>query len=333
MIQNSPASDLTIPGVAYPVDPTKRTEWIVARRPPRNQVDPDRPYAFFVEQERSASGEIVPISTIFLTNRECPWRCAMCDLWRNTLTESVPPGAIPRQIQFALDRLPAARQVKLYNSGSFFDAQAIPPSDYPAITKLLQPFERVIVECHPALIGERCWEFCEMLERPLEVAMGLETAHPGVLEKLNKRMTIELFAQAAQKLRAHAVGLRVFVLVQPPFMDSGESLTWAKRSVDFAFACGASVVSLIPTRGGNGAMETLARMGEFEAPSLATLEYAVEYGQRLERGRVFADLWDLEQRARRCAACWPARLERLRTMNLSQQVLERVPCALCGGAS
>jgi uncharacterized Fe-S cluster-containing MiaB family protein len=80
-----------------------------------------------------ASGAVVPVATIFLTNRECPWRCLMCDLWRNTLVDSVPAGAIPEQIEFALRQLPPARHIKLYNSGSFFDRRAIPPEDFPAI--------------------------------------------------------------------------------------------------------------------------------------------------------------------------------------------------------
>jgi len=318
---------------AYPREPAQRTEWIVAQRPQRNHVDPERPYAFFVEQERSASGEVVPIATVFLTNRECPWRCAMCDLWKNTLTEPVAMGAIPRQIQFALARLPAARQIKLYNSGSFFDMQAIPHEDYATIARLTQFFERVIVECHPALIGERCWEFRAMLEGPLEVAMGLETAHPEVLEKLNKRMTLKQFAQSAEMLRAHDVSLRVFVLVQPPFIQPDEALEWANRSVDFAFDCGATAVSLIPTRSGNGAMEELAQIGEFTEPSLATLEAAVEYGQRLDHGRVFADLWELRQSPQRCKQCWPARIERLGEMNLRQHGTKRVACSACGGRS
>ena len=37
----------------------------------------------------------------------------------------------------------------------------------------------------------------------------------------------------------------------------------AVRSLDFAFDCGASAVSLIPTRSGNGAMEALAEKGDF----------------------------------------------------------------------
>ena len=36
-------------------------------RKPRHTVDAARPYAFLFEQERSESGETVPIATVFLT--------------------------------------------------------------------------------------------------------------------------------------------------------------------------------------------------------------------------------------------------------------------------
>src|SRR6185436_7092586 len=97
--------------------------------------------------------------------------------------------AIPSQVDVALavEGAAAARQVKLYNSGSFFDRAAIPPEDWPALAERLRRFERVIVECHPALVGESAIRFRDMVGVRLEVAMGLETAHPDVLEKLNKR--------------------------------------------------------------------------------------------------------------------------------------------------
>src|ERR1700738_1662789 len=133
----------------YPTTQAERDRWIVANRPERNTLNSFVPYAFFSEPECSARGEVVQVSTVFLTNRECPWRCLMCDLWKNTLTETVPLGAIPTQIDYALQQLPTARQIKLYNSGSFFDPHAIPPQDHPAIAKQTANFERVIVECHP----------------------------------------------------------------------------------------------------------------------------------------------------------------------------------------
>lgn len=317
----------------YPDSASARDRWIIEHRPARTPVNPSLPHAFVIEQERSASGELVPIATVFLTNRECPWRCLMCDLWKHTLTESVPPGAIPNQIDYALSQLGttagAPRQIKLYNSGSFFDPRAIPPEDYPAIAERVGTFERVIVECHPALVNERILKFRDRLGTQLEIAMGLETVHPEILPRLNKRMTTEQFAQASRFLRDHEIALRVFVLVKPPFIEESEACPWAGRSVDFAFDCGATVVSLIPTRLGNGALEALLAANEFSPPRLETFEAAVEYGIGLGRGRVFGDLWDL-QLFSTCQACLPERRERLVRMNHQQVVEQRVFCPRCG---
>lgn len=323
----------------YPTDTKSRDRWIVARRPPRNEVDPRRAYARFVERERSAVGEIVDVATIFLTGGECPWKCVMCDLWRNTTKQRTASGAIPAQIKRALaelrDEAPhqIPRQIKLYNSGSFFDRSAVPVDDYQAIVQQVAQFERVIVECHPALIGDRTIRFRDLLvaqnhDARLEVAMGLETANPLVLEKLNKRFTTDDFAESAERLRREGITLRVFLLVQPPFMDKSDDWEWMKRSIEFAFDCGATVVSLIPTRPGNGAIEVLAQFGQFSLPSLNALEDALDFGINLKRGRVFADLWDLGMFSK-CPDCLSARRDRLEQMNLRQRVLDKIACAGC----
>jgi radical SAM enzyme (TIGR01210 family) len=303
--------------------------WILSHRPVREKRDPYLPYEYFVEEECSARGSVETVATIFLTNRECPFRCLMCDLWRNTLTETVGVGAIPAQIDHALSQLPPARVLKLYNSGSFFDPHAIPVEDYAEIASRVMPFERVIVESHPALVGERPVQFRDLLQARLEVAMGLETVHPEILPRLNKRMTLGQFADAAGFLRDRAMDLRVFVLVKPPFLREDEALEWAARSLDFAFECGATAVTLIPTRGGNGAMEDLALNAEFSPPRLATLENALEYGLGLRRGRVFLDLWGMHQGIS-CPLCYHQRVARLRSMNLRQTVLPPAMCGACG---
>ena len=314
----------------FPESAAERDQWILARRPQRASLNPHEPYAFFVEEECGADGQVERVATIFLTNRECPFHCTMCDLWRNTLTEQAPLGAIPAQIEFALNRLEPARSVKLYNSGSFFDTRAIAPEDYEAIAARVRGFERVIVESHPAFVGERCITLRNLLSARLEIAMGLETAHPDVLQKLNKRMTLEQFRASASFLRSHGIDLRVFILVQPPFMKAEEALPWAKRSLDFAFDSGAAAATLIPTRGGNGAMEALAEAGMFVASELKLLESAAAYGLDLQRGRVFADLWEIRP-APECGRCFDARVRRLRKMNLAQAPVDAVNCDACGG--
>jgi archaeosine synthase beta-subunit len=346
-------------GAEYPSQPGERTRWILAQRPAREPVDPLRPSGFFLEQEPDEHGRIAEVATILLTNRECPWRCLMCDLWKHTTLTTVPIGAIPAQIDYALEELiraprerrptrlraksePGPKHLKLYNAGSFFDAQAIPPADHPAIAVRTAGFERVIVECHPALVDDAAPRFRDLLAGPatkrsrqktagplLEVGMGLETVHPDVLPRLNKRMSLDRFQRAARFLRQHEIGLRAFVLVKPPFLGEQDALEWSRRSVEFAFDCGATVVCLIPTRDGNGAMEALAAQGRFAPPRLATLEFALEQGLALGRGRVLADLWDLARLAD-CRTCFAQRAERLRAMNLTQAIAPSVACGRCG---
>jgi hypothetical protein len=162
--------------------------------------------------------------------------------------------------------------------------------------------------------------------------MGLETVHPEVLPKLNKRMTLNQFSTAATFLGEHNIDLRVFILVQPPFMQPADAVFWAQRSIDFAFDCGATAVTLIPTRGGNGAMEALAANGQFSAPRLETLEASLSYGLGSKRGRVFADLWDADN-IPSCTACKTPRIARLRRMNLSQINVAPVRCQSCDSAN
>jgi len=304
--------------------PLFQDDWILSLRPPRNVVLPDRPYAFLVEPEAGPDGDLVQVATLFLTNRECPFRCLMCDLWKNTLTTSVTPGRVVEQIRWALSQLPPARHLKLYNAGNFFDPRAIPPDDYAEIARLAALFERVIVECHPLLIGRRCREFRGLLAADLEVAMGLETIHPEVLPRLNKRMTLADFASAVRSLRAQEIAVRAFILVRPPFLTDDEGLEWAKRSIDFAFSRDVGCCSLIPTRAGNGAMEELERLELFTPPSLDTLEQALEYGLALRAGRVFLDIWDIK-RVSPQANNRAARIARLARMNLTQRLEPALP--------
>ncbi len=377
---------------------------ILAARPPKQRLDPWQPYAYLVEPERAASGRVEDVATIFLTNQECPFRCTMCDLWKYTLDERVPVGAIPAQINHALARLPAARHIKLYNAGNFFDAQAIPSEDHAAIAARVCHFETIIVENHPRLTDDRCVTFRDLLtssspsrlkneaaiatgilpplggegrgggriewqatilKQPpsltlpaegreqkqhqeviaapfrndgprLEVALGLETVHPGILSWLNKRMTVADFDRAAAFLRGHDIDVRAFLLLKPPGLNERDGIEWCVKSLQHAFDVGTSVCSVIPTRAGNGIMDRLAESGDFAPPTIRSLEEVLERGIELSHAghstrRVFIDLWDAEKFCD-CVQCGPARIARLQRMNLSQQIEPCVECD-CGNES
>jgi len=325
----------------YPDGRSGRDRFVLERRGPRPVHDPWRHQGLIVEDERDADGGLARIATVLITGRECPWRCAMCDLWRYTIDSDTPRGAIPAQITAVRaamrEQKAAVTGMKLYNAGSFFDPRAVPDADYDDVAAALSGLSRVVVESHPALVGPRVDRFLASLDRRpgatppprLEVAMGLETAHPEALDRLNKGFTLDDFRQAAGALADRGVALRVFLLIAPPFVPVSDQDAWLLRSIDAAFDCGAIVISLIPTRSGNGAMEALAEAGAFRAPTLDDVErslaIALTHAARSARGRVFVDLWDLD-RFEACPHCFDARRERLHAMNLEQRVLPPTRC-------
>jgi radical SAM enzyme (TIGR01210 family) len=306
-------------------DLTISDKWIVSLRGNKNFVDPGKPYAWLVEKERTMSGEVEDTAIIFLTNRECSFHCLMCDLWKNTTDFTIPPGSIPDQIEWALENMQSVKHLKLYNSGSFFDTRAIPEEDYPKIASLVSHFETVIVESHPRLIGEKCISFRDMLKPELHIAMGLETVNPGLLLRLNKKMTLQDFTHSVSFLKSNGIPSRAFILLRPPFLTEEEGIHWAKMSVDFAFRVGVECCTIIPVREGNGAMDDLKRHGHFSRPDIHSLESVLEYGIGLSGGRVFADLWDLNLFSG-CDKCFERRKDRLNYMNLNQKISDPIIC-------
>lgn len=325
-----------------------------ALRPPKPVLDPSRPQGVTVELERAPGGELRSSATVFLTGAECPFTCVFCDLWRYTTSGPTPEGALPAQLRSALKSLPGllnkagldrCDRLKLYNASNFFEPRAVPEADLEPIARLADGFERVVVECHPRLVDGRVRRFADRLEGRLEVAMGLETVHPQALPRLGKQLTLEQFDRAARRLLADGVDLRAFALVGVPFVPAEEQAQWAAASVRHAAAAGARSVALIPVRGGNGELERLERLGEFQPPDLALVEESLALGleevaasrRGVSRGSedprhmaaVQVDPWDLGRVASACGSCRASRIQAIREMNRAGEP-RRTACDDCG---
>jgi len=314
-------------------------------RPARPAVDPMRAHGVVLEDERALSGGVESTLTVFLAGYECPFSCVFCDLWRYTTEEATPEGAIPAQLEEALGGCASAPvdRIKLYNAANFFDPTAVPVADYGRIAQWLERVPAATVESHPKLLGERCLAFAHEFGGRLEVAMGLETVHPTALPRLNKGVSLDDFDRAADFLAEHDIDLRAFVLLGTPFVAREEQLEWGLRSVEHAIRAGARFVTLIPLRGGNGALEELARSGDYEPPSLDLLEAAL--GGALSSGAlsvresswagsskgavVTADVWDLETFAS-CPECRAERRSRIERINRSGSDEALGHCVACG---
>ena len=311
----------------HPTKPALSSEW---DRATKLSVDPWQPNGWLQEEERGLDGQRIPILTIFLTGAECPFKCIFCDLWRHTLDGPTPPGAIPHQLATGVKNLegPVPTGIKLYNASNFFDPVAVPPEDDPEIADLLTPFAKVIVESHPRFINKRCFEFADRLHGSLEVAIGLETADPDILSRLNKQMPLALLEDCSAELRAANIDIRIFLLVPPPYVSLNGVVASIRRSVTYATELGATHISLIPTRTRYMHATNLQEATEVEKPCLSIIEETFDQCLTAAGVVVSVDLWDIEELAT-CAACGPSRIDRLRTMNLTGHQVTRIHCPVC----
>jgi radical SAM enzyme (TIGR01210 family) len=156
--------------------------------------------------------------------------------------------------------------------------------------------------------------------------MGLETVHPEVLPRLNKKMDVRAFEHAVGLLSNNHVPVRAFILLRPPFLSEREGIDWAKKSIRFAFDVGVECCAIIPVRAGNGAMDWLRENHYFHPPAISSLEEVLDFGLGLGMGRVFADLWDLEQFSS-CEHCFEDRKYRLNHINLYQEPQPGITCS------
>jgi hypothetical protein len=257
----------------------------------KNKLDATKAYGVFSEPELTRNGVVEDHSIILTTNKECPFKCVMCDLWQNTLDYKVDDGVVAKQVRIALKELPAAKHLKLYNAGSFFDRQSIPKQDTFDIADELETleYETLIVEAHPKLIGAGCFEFAQYLSPQLDVAMGLETVDPEVLPRLNKNMTLDDFERATTEMLEHDIFVRAFILLRAPWHSEEAGKYWAKESIDFAHSIGVECCTIIPLRPNPRISVT-----DFEPSTPEALEEVVSYGLSKNKGRVFGDTWDAE---------------------------------------
>jgi len=278
-----------------------------------------------------------PVATIFLTNREVPLAMSwMCDLVAQYAYGKRFTRGDPRADRLCSRAVcPRARQgIKLYNSGSFFfDVhRPIPGSRLRSHRgRRLRHSERVIVESHPSLIGDRSFQFRDLLSVPLESRDGaLRLFIQQLLNCLNKRHDAKAVLPTLRNDCArNAIDLRVFILVQPPFVRKDKALYWAQRSLDFAFRLRRDCKqTLIATRGGKRRDRSIdATWAIFAPPESADRGgAALEYGIGNQgAGRVFVDLWGDPAGGMRVPTAASSVIARLVSMNHSQRP-RRTPC-------
>ncbi|MEM2870603.1 MAG: archaeosine biosynthesis radical SAM protein RaSEA [Thermoplasmata archaeon] len=297
-----------------------------ARQVPGRWRDPRKPVAFWIEPD-ALDGQEVRAAVLLLRTRGCSWaRCTMCGYHR----EAAPAGGEDVLAQFRtwLERVGAERVAKLYTSGSFFDGREIP-----ADTRLIileeagRRFERVVVESRPEFLTEEALRDAINKCPQLEVAIGLESASPRVLEwSVRKGLTPADFERAAGLVHRMGARVRSYVLLKPPFLTELEALEDAVASILRAAPL-SDVVSLNPVNVQRGTLvERLWRLGLYRPPWLWTaaeciakaVNYAGAAGAHGPRLVCAPSGAGSPRGAHNCGSCDDAVTRALRNFSISQ---------------
>ena len=166
--------------------------------------------------------------TVFLAGAECPFACVFCDLWRSTLDGPTPRGAIPAQIQLALAGLaeppPGAASSSTTPATSSTRARCRRRTT-PRSPRSPRP-SRASSSSATRGWSARAASPSPAARRHARGGDGARDGPSGALPRLNKGMTLDDFARAADPRRRRPA-LRAFVLVGAPFVPAAEAADWA----------------------------------------------------------------------------------------------------------
>ncbi len=202
-------------------------------RPPKERfagkADPQSLVASW-EGDESLDGRPARFLTGVLTTPGCilamSGGCSFCGYYNDTAMR-VSPEQLRTQFGSLLARRTDQRILKVYTSGSFFDPREVTPEIQVDLLRSAVDagFSRIVVESLPAFLTAPRLAAAAAVAPQLEIAIGLESAHPMVLEyAMNKGFSRRGFLAAALRVQAAGLRVRAYLLMKPAFLTEWQAI-------------------------------------------------------------------------------------------------------------
>ncbi len=226
------------------------------------------------------------ILTIVLPTRGCSWAlsesggCSVCGYVNDSSRDQpIPSEQILEQIQDSLNRVIPTKpiELKLFNSGSFFDERDVPRNLRLQILDLVKKTPEVMllsVESRPEyLLNQQ-----EMIDETnkqlkpikLEIGIGLESSNSAILKDCwNKGFSFEDYRKSVEIAHLHGIQIKTYILIKPPFLTEAEAIYDSIMTTFEAVRIGTDVISFNPCNIQNGTLaHELAKKGRYQPPWL-----------------------------------------------------------------
>jgi len=204
----------------------------------RQRVKPHLPTEIvgFWTGEDLLDGNVVKTNTIIFRTKGCYWGqrggCTMCGYVYDAATTPPTYEDIMEQYRSVEGRIDGS-VVKIFTSGSFFDAGEVPEKARDEILSgLSKKAAKIIVETRPEFVTDKTMEAAKKIVDRLEIAVGLETSNDKIrIECINKNFLFKDFVRASETAKKHGVTTKAYLLLKPPFISEKDALEDMVKSV------------------------------------------------------------------------------------------------------
>jgi len=252
----------------------------------------DQPVAKWTEEELLGD-EIVEAAVAILRTRGCYWSikegCSMCGYFNDTVPEGVSNEMLREQWKKIRPLLKGKRYAKIYTSGSFIDPTEVPLDFADEVMSDMKDMgiEKVLIESLPEFVNPKNFSYTNAPK--LEIAIGLESSNPLVLDKcVNKRLRWPHFLKVCKSARDNGAEVKAYILLKPPYLNEKDAIEDAVQSAIDA-APHVDKISINPVNvQKNTVVEKLWMRNEWTAPWLWSVVEVLERCKDLPV-RVYSD--------------------------------------------
>jgi radical SAM enzyme (TIGR01210 family) len=232
--------------------------------PDLSERELSNPVSYWIKEDRLLN-EIGKEFTIILRTKGCRWAlseqggCSMCGYIKDSYITNIKPQYIKNQFLIAwnakieeIEKSDVNFIIKIFNSGSFFDDEEITEETRHIIYEKISQVDKikeVVVESRVEFLDEnKLKKMKEMLgDKHIEIAIGLETSNDWIrINYLNKGLLYQDFLMAVKLCRSCQLGIRVYLLFKPPFLNESSAVDDCVTSIKKMIELNIDTISINP---------------------------------------------------------------------------------------
>jgi len=236
----------------------------IQKKTKRSDIMLDKPVAYWIKDDRLLTKRGKEF-TIILRTKGCSWAlgesggCSMCGYIGDSNIDPVDPEQLIHQFDYAMEKkvneIISSEDdfvIKIFNSGSFFDEEEISEDVRAHIYDKISSCEKikeVVVESRIEYLKEKKLEAIKeaLKDKYIEIAIGLESVDDHIRNNyVNKGLLYDDFLEAVALCKQCNLGVRVYLLFKPPFLNEQAAIDDCIHSVNSLIDLKVNTISINP---------------------------------------------------------------------------------------